>query len=69
MNTLSQQLVSQGFQPFENDPCLMRKGTGDEEVIISIFVDDIKWAGANKDIIDREIAAGKRKWRDLTSIR
>ena len=63
MNTLSQQLISQGFRPFENDPCLMRKGHGDEEVIISIFVDDIKWAGKNKIIIDREIAALHAKYK------
>ena len=33
------------------------------EVIISIFVDDIKWAGTNKDSIDKEIAALHAKYK------
>ena len=65
MNTLSEQLVKQGFKPFENDPCLMRKvdESNGDEVIISIFVDDIKWAGTNQKSIEKEIAELHAKYK------
>ena len=43
---LSQYLIKQGFQQFHSDPCVFTKGTDADQVIVSIWVDDIILATA-----------------------
>ena len=56
MKTLSEELVRHGFKAFDDDPCLLRlKKASGTEIVVCVFVDDLKWATndpeALKDVI------------------
>jgi hypothetical protein len=49
ISTLTKALRSYGFEPFRDDPCLLRRVDEDgDEILIEAYVDDIKWAGADE---------------------
>ena len=60
MDTLTNELKSHGFEPFGDDPCLMKYSKeidGREvEIIAEIFVDDIKWATNDTEVLKGIIA-------------
>ena len=46
LQTLTDALFEIGFTAFDDEPCLMRLDSEEGEIIIQVFVDDIKWATA-----------------------
>ena len=64
METLSNELIAQGFKPFDDDPCLLRKQLGDgSEIIACVFVDDIKWATNNVEALKKVIGSIGDKYK------
>lgn len=47
----SHQLVSPGFLPSSNDPCLFIKGSGDTFICLLVYVDDVLVASASLHLI------------------
>jgi len=57
MDCLTDALKEYGFVPFDDDPCILRRKDEDgDEIIIEVFVDDIKWSGNNETKIMSVIA-------------
>jgi len=56
METLSAELMTHGFERFEDDPCILRLRIGDSEIIAEVFVDDIKWCSNDEQLMKSIIA-------------
>ena len=56
MDTLTTALKTLGFESFGDDPCLMKRIDEDgDEIILEVFVDDIKWGGKDESKIKKVI--------------
>ena len=70
-NTIDQFLKSSGYSQSNSDPCLYVKREGDDIMLIAVYVDDLIPASNNTQMLSREKAALKDrfKMKDLGVIR
>ena len=55
LDLLSGKLQEIGFQPFDDEPCLLRYSQDDSEIVVQVYVDDIKWGTNNVELTKQVI--------------
>jgi len=63
---LSQGLRNDGFVENRKDPCVLNKGTGEDQITVCIYVDDLFITSKNMESIESTLAQLKKRYGNIT---